>query len=406
MATLHQIRLRHYPLIIATFTMSWNGIADSFSNATYAVVAIYALTLYLRFGREYRLSHVLPILISIVIASVFSVMLGSKRFPQLRQLEDRYLSSWFYLSPISSTYEPIPDLIAGTKWILAILCYPYVVQIYKVMIPKLTYTLKIAWLAGVLINISIQILQTFNVDSFRTINSSASSVFDIRASGLATHPNALAITVCLSIPIVSNCLREYKSILQYPIFAFFAFSIFLTQSRAGLLVFVVGIFLIFYFKTSRLKLRIGLLFSLVVSILLGYFFGSLNLIASYTRFGSDNLSAVVSNQIRSSLLKFGLEVFKEYPIFGGGPSLIKVSHNIYLQLLSSVGFIGLLAFLNLFIFLFLKNWNSNYESSMTVFIFLLFGMFNNSIADFYLYFPLGLTFIMVHRNYERKTHFV
>ena len=383
--------------------MSWNGIPDPISNTSYVVISIYAISLYIRYGQIYRLAYVFPILISILTATSVSVFAGTNRFPDLRQLETKYLSVWFNLVNSSSNYNPSFDLIAGTKWIVAILSYPYIIQVYKRINSALLDSLKFAWLAGLVINIIFQIFQSFSLTSFHVNNFIQAGPLEMRASGLATHPNALAISVCLSIPIVSECLQKYGVSFRFLLYGLFAFSILLTQSRAGFLLYGFGLFITVFLRLLSFSRKILSIIAFSVLLIWGYLSGTVIQYISYTRLDSENVSAIVSNQIRLSLLKYGLEVFKEFPIFGGGPSLIKVSHNIYLQVLSSIGLIGLIAFLNLFVQIVLKNWKKHYESNVIVIIFLLFGMFNNSIVDFYLYFPLGTAFILNHyQNGIRK----
>jgi O-antigen ligase len=95
-----------------------------------------------------------------------------------------------------------------------------------------------------------------------------------------------------------------------------------------------------------------------------------------------------------SLLKFGWTSFTEYPVTGAGAALVKVSHNIYLQILSSVGLIGFIAYLNFILRMLSNSFRTSYLEKIPLLVFLMFGLLNNSLSDFYLYFPLGFSYVM------------
>jgi O-antigen ligase len=310
------------------------------------------------------------------------------------------LSPFISASNFDSSYIPLDDIIPAFKWIAALLSIPYLVQVFKLIDLKFLQRLKIAWIAGVLVNIVIQLFQTFSVMNIAISTLQINDLTRFRFSGLATHPNALAISVCLSLPIIYEELRKVNFTLFLATNLLFFTSVFLTQSRAGLIVYAFGFLMCFLrnensggFRISRLLLIIIILSTLVLS---GFFFYLLN----NSRFQTGDTSALISNQARWGLMKFGYEAFRISPMLGLGPTLFKVSHNIYLQVLSSLGFIGFVFFIVLCFRMIQRNWKSNYFTSVTILIFLLFGFFNNSLTDFYLYFPLGFGFLISSHNLD------
>jgi O-antigen ligase len=116
------------------------------------------------------------------------------------------------------------------------------------------------------------------------------------------------------------------------------------------------------------------------------------MLISNTRLNSQDLSARASNSARLSLLKFGWTTFFDYPLTGAGAALIKVSHNIYLQILSSIGLIGFFAFINFIVRTMSNSFRTSYLEKIPLIVFLVFGLLNNSLSDFYLYFPLAFAY--------------
>jgi len=107
-----------------------------------------------------------------------------------------------------------------------------------------------------------------------------------------------------------------------------------------------------------------------------------------------------SSRGRLALLHYGVQLFSSFPITGIGPSVLKTFHNIYLQIAGSFGIIGLIAFFNYIKYLLRIDFSSElrFEYRLIVYVFLIYGLLNNNLADFYLYFPLGLCYSTLNRK--------
>lgn len=378
------------PVMIVT--LSWNGLPDRVTNLTYLILSFIALSLFVKFGQVFQLANVSPLIVAISISTLTAVLLGTQRLPNLNNLQNQIFSTSQLIGEQSVVYSPLTDVIPAVKWVLALISLPYIVQILKMQYPKILRNCIYAWIAGVVMNSTTQILQSFGFARISTATFDPETFSGSRFPGLASHPNALAISVCLTLPLVYFPVLKFSKIVRILFTLFFSASILITGSRAGIIVFIAGLILVMSKNRMTGKFRLGIILILIFASLLIILSGFSEMLISNTRLNSQDLSARASNSARLSLLKFGWTTFFDYPLTGAGAALIKVSHNIYLQILSSIGLIGFFAFINFIVRTMSNSFRTSYLEKIPLIVFLVFGLLNNSLSDFYLYFPLAFAY--------------
>lgn len=234
-----------------------------------------------------------------------------------------------------------------------------------------------------------------------------------RVNGLAEDPNSLGISLSLMIPFILFLVIERKKFFFIPIIFLFLFSIFLSGSRSGFanLVLSTIIFLYLFLRSGkkRIILTISVFLILALSIFSSFILKSERfnlsdrLIESWNQLKESKFQAFTMG--RTLLWKAGLLITKDYPISGVGlgayiselPNFYKeynltyiaplseykkgypypftdTSGNLYLQLLSETGILGLLSF-SIFWFYILvssirKNFNPFASSTILSFSFI------------------------------------
>lgn len=391
-----------FSLPILTFTLSWNGVSDSISNYSYLCLITIFLILFSAYGKKYKIAFINPLILGILISTTITVILGQQKLVYLNDLRAKFFSSTKFLGETPTIYDPLMDLIPAIKWIFALVSLPYIVQILKIQFPRILIYSTYAWIFGVVVNILAQILQYTKILHINTESFDPQNYTGTRFPGLSTHPNALAISVCLTLPL---CFLNYIGIPKFlkPLLVsiFFA-SILITGSRAGIIVFICGIILIISKKEDANGLRLNYVFILIFFLIIIFLSEVYNILLSNTRLNSSDVSAQISNAARISLLKFGWNAFLDYPFFGVGASIIKTSHNIYLQIMSSFGFFVFFAYLSSIKRMLRNSDQISWIEKLPLVMFLIFGFLNNSLSDFYLYFPLGFAYSLKFASHGRS----
>jgi O-antigen ligase len=158
------------------------------------------------------------------------------------------------------------------------------------------------------------------------------------------------------------------------LFLFVSFaSMILTGERSNTIKLLIGL-IIFFYLNDKIKLKNKVYFFLSVIL---FFLISLNLFPEIKhRYYNDFIKRVKNydnnkEYIYFSLYKSGLNIFKEYPLFGIGNKNYREEactneiyicnthpHQIYIEFLSEHGIIGSLILISILFFLIFKNYNS------------------------------------------------
>lgn len=172
-----------------------------------------------------------------------------------------------------------------------------------------------------------------------------------RASGLTPQPNSLGIDMALTLPALLLFWCEMRSwivraLILMGIVAIYKVSEY-TGSRASLVSLIISL-VAFLIVRSRYRIRglcIGaavLLLAVALREVIAAFPGGLDRTSALGRL---ILGAPYSNGVRETLNSIAYHQWVENPIFGVGYDVLRVAHNLYLQMLDAAGVVGLLGYL-------------------------------------------------------------
>ena len=230
---------------------------------------------------------------------------------------------------------------------------------------------------------------------------------NMRWPGLADHPNTLACTAVLSIPVVIYFLStmRWKWIGAIALIALFG-GVLVSGSRgAQAMAPVVALAAMLWTPNRRSLTRV---FSMTV---FGAVVAALLLVISLPSearrkilrliqgFNVDRYvisSTEASDAQRFTVLKQGLTDWQSYPVFGAGIRHIPEAHNIYLQLLAAGGFVLFIAMLLYWYWILRDGWRLSrmgivYARFLMISIgsWLVLGIVENALTDRYEYFTVG-----------------
>lgn len=234
----------------------------------------------------------------------------------------------------------------------------------------------------------------------------------MRPFGILGASNYAAGKLGVFLPFAFFCIVNYrhsKKYFQYSLSIIFTFlimiAIFFTGSRMGGFIAVFSLFL-FLIKEINQILHLRVIFPIIIIISIIIFINFINpikidvpninyIINSYISFihfitTGEEILGRSSLSTRSDMIKAGLNIFIDYPIFGVGLGnykyvapryifirLMYYSHNTFITILSELGLVGFL----FFIFICFKIINNIYY------------FYKNSIFISSFYFYLGLSFV-------------
>jgi O-antigen ligase len=179
----------------------------------------------------------------------------------------------------------------------------------------------------------------------------------IRTQGIYPNPNALGFVMWYGIVIFTyfyliSQKRKYKLVFMVILF-FLIWVLIFTASRKSFLATIFTFLIFFYYRNIR---NIKKLLIFIPIILVSYFFLS-NYILNETPLGTRLDSEYIerSTDFRKELISEGISFFIEHPFIGIGlgsftsySSSGMMSHNDYIEILSSTGIIGLLIYMCIF----------------------------------------------------------
>lgn len=262
-----------------------------------------------------------------------------------------------------------------------------------------------------------------------------------RAEGLAgADPNTLATTLVISIPFLIFSLGWIKNkwlrIVPIVCFACAVFTVSLTGSRSGILGLLAVMF--FIWLTSNKKMVLAMAFLLVV--VGGWFALPEQYKHRYESIGNSEVDE--STQGRFDAWEAGLQMFYARPFFGVGAGTFNIAyasgnfskraswlkpHSMYIQIISEIGLLGLVAFALLIYYMMRQNfrlrklllkhfkrryWLTYISYSITCSIGALFitSIFGHSLFRMHWYWTCALTVVMwrladklIHEHDETKT---
>ena len=245
------------------------------------------------------------------------------------------------------------------------------------------------WVAGVAISAIWALAQGrgFVAPSFDLVQLNGA----FRYAGLTSHPNALAQSLVLGIPVIFLAplqSRRLSLVLRPLLLLLWGFALWQTGSRAGLLVGFLAVVVCAAARAARSgALRWALpiaLVATVAAVLIGP-----RLIAG-TRFASDS-GASASNASRAAALSDGWSYFAAHPFFGAGFG-VWVGELAPLVMLVSGGFVFLIAY-TVFLFRPIATMRHKLSDPAVLACFIsallvpVLGLLNNGFTERYTFWP-------------------
>lgn len=265
------------------------------------------------------------------------------------------------------------------------------------------------WTLGVFINSGFAIFNSLGIGIDFESTDLANQNSRFRFSGLSMHANHLSSQICLAWPLVVYLIQVSRKRYLFPLsFVYFFVTIILTGSRVGLITFTLITLLILFNQRQFIFIRASVA-SLVTMALTFFLLQKIDLrfgIASWRIF-SDPEVFQASDIGRSDLARQAIQDFVNNPFFGIGPQAFKSGHNIYLQLLASLGLFGFCAFVILILKLLLSTsveMEKRRALKISIISFLMHGMFSNSLTDFYLFIPFGMLIAMAKFSEQSQSN--
>ncbi len=181
-------------------------------------------------------------------------------------------------------------------------------------------------------------------------------------TGLFNDPNDLCLLLIIGLGVGAYHLTNPNAglirLAWLGPLALFMYALALTQSRGGLLAFLVAVFVLFHARFGTLKA--AALAGLALPVLMACFAGRQTSFTAGTEAGMD----------RIDLWREAMVLFKESPIFGIGYSLFEdhahlVAHNSYVHCYAEMGFFGGTLFLGAFLVALLTLYRLGQPGAMT-----------------------------------------
>jgi hypothetical protein len=223
-----------------------------------------------------------------------------------------------------------------------------------------------------------------------------------RSAGLTVHPNYLALTCTIAIPLALLWVGRggrWRT-MGFACTGLLLLGAYASGSRAGAVTAILGLVATMV-AIPRLRTGLGFTVPIVGVILLALFYFAGDQILQQIRLTGDVSTAVNtagSDTQRSQLAHLAIQQFEAQPVQGVGFSVIADAHSIYLQLLAAGGVIALLSFLTYLGGLAASAWRAMAGPqrdlaaaiSVSIVMWLINGAIDNQLGDKYLYVLPGL----------------
>jgi O-antigen ligase len=223
-----------------------------------------------------------------------------------------------------------------------------------------------------------------------------------RSAGLTIHPNYLALTCTIAIPLAMLWIGRGGRWRTAGIgcTGLLLAGAYASGSRAGAVTAVLGVVATMV-VVPRLRTGLGFTVPAVGLVLLALFIFAGDQILEQIRISGDVGTAINtagSDSQRSQLAHLAMDQFEARPISGVGMSVIADAHSIYLQLLAAGGVIAMLSFLTYMGGLAASAWRAMAGPlrdvaaaiSVSIVMWLVNGIIDNQLADKYLWVVPGL----------------
>jgi hypothetical protein len=410
---------------LLAFTITWNGVRLGHGNAAGGSGGAFGdATLLLAFAavladviRRKQPIPIPPWLLlagaGLLLAFLFTMIFPpSSKIMQQLQLEEATLAQEGSGIPgqVGALGARADALLVG-EYLIAIVLIPILLVTVGTTVKRCRLLLDL-FVAGAAINGAIGVL------GLAGVNIASSLASGSRSAGLTLHPNYLALTCVIALPLAMLWFGRSPRFNVAGVLAVAALlgGIYASGSRAG---FPAAIFAIVVTLIAVPRLRRGLPYLLpvagivLVSILLFTSIGHKLLVQlrlASASGGAPNTAAASSDYQRSFLANTAWSQIQVRTLTGVGWSQITSAHDIYLELLDSGGAIAMASFL-VFIGGMLASLrrglsgplrNEAMVCGIAIVAWLANGVFDNQVADKYLYLVPGLLLAIGRTTWLRQ----
>lgn len=207
-----------------------------------------------------------------------------------------------------------------------------------------------AWVAGIVLSAGVAVSDYLNLTHLG-LSLTGLDFAGQRFSGLAVHPNHLALSCAMALPLVlarsATTARRRGRLLGVFVFSILGVGVLLAGGRAALVA-VGGMLLVLLTLTAgRLRVVMVLVVALATFALVTRFLPAQDAQAAHLFEALQRLSdsQAGSDQGHLDLGVAAWQTFLQNPLFGSGLRELNSAHDIYLQVLSSLGLLGAVALL-------------------------------------------------------------
>jgi O-Antigen ligase len=228
-----------------------------------------------------------------------------------------------------------------------------------------------------------------------------------RVAGLAIHSNAFALTCAMAVPIALLRAAQLHGLGRVAAVAgagLLLMGILSSGSRVGLLsaVLAIGLMGLLIAKLRGRILAAGLAAVAALVVVASVAPAGNSLFSGFDRLSGGG-TAPGANSQRIDQFRESLDIAIDYPVTGVGFQVIADAHSLPIQFWEAAGFLGVLAMILYVTGVFstgfrlmrnraLPNGMSDFAGALTISfaVWLISGLFQNQIADRYIYVPVGL----------------
>jgi O-antigen ligase len=404
-------RLAVFAVGLLAFTITWNGIrlgasgsssspagGGAFGDATLvlAFVAVMADTI----GRKRPLA--MPPWLLLAALGLFLAFVVTMIFPPSISIIQRQALLSATIGQQSGVTGPVASLGLGADTVnliffeLGLLVMPILLAAVATT-PRRCRLMMDLFVAGAIIN------GAFGVLDIGGIHLGPNPPYQNRSLGLTIHPNYLALTCVIALPMAMLWFGRSR---RYTVAAVIGVTsllggVYASGSRAGFVAAGIALVVTVCF-VPRLRRSLPYVLptvgAVLVLVLLFTHTGHKLLVQLRLAGGSSTTATSGSNYQRSILASTAWSTFKVRPVSGIGWSVVTGAHDIYLELLESGGVIAMAAFLTFIGGIVASIRNSlagplrdeAIVCGMAILAWLANGVFDNQVADKYLYFVPGM----------------
>lgn len=233
------------------------------------------------------------------------------------------------------------NLTVGLKFVVPIVGLPLLFAFARSLDSRAILRAAYAFAVGSALSAAIGVSDSFGVTALSASITGLPATAG-RAPGLAVHPNFLATTCVLGLPVVmwqAARTRARARTVSVLLTVVLALGVYASGSRGGAAVLAGAVILCFVLMPEyrRFLPSVALISGVVLSIVFVIHPAIGSTILQAVRLSGDTGSASGSDVIRAEVGRQGLADFRHSPLDGVGLQVAAEAHNVYLQALASGG---------------------------------------------------------------------